>query len=730
MVELIITEKPTTSLKIAEAIADKKPVQKKIGKVSYYELEHNKNKILITCAVGHLYNLAELDKKGWRYPVFSYNWKTAYEVNKDAAFTKPYLDVIKKLARNSDSFVIACDDDQEGEVIGYNILRFLCKKEDANRMHYSTTTKEDLLNSYENKVKHLDKNLVESGLTRHEIDWIYGINLSRALTLSIKHATGLHQILSSGRVQGPALKILYDKEKEIGEFKPVPFRQIFLDGLYNKEKIEAWHKEDKFWDKKKADISYKNCKDKKEGIVDSVSKKEFVQNALFPFDLTSLQTEAYKQLGLSPKRTLEIAQNLYVNSYISYPRTSSQKLPVAIGYSKILKKLERLFPGECKFLLNKKNLKPSEGNKTDPAHPAIYPTGEYPKKLSGKDFDLYELIARRFFACFGEDAVRENMNVEINVNKEIFIAKGVVTKKKGWHELYGRFAKFKDEELPNVKEGDKINVKKIEFLNKETQPPNRYSEASIIKELEKRNLGTKSTRAAIIDNLHQRNYIREKSIEMTVLGNKTVETLLKYAPEILDENLTRELEDDMEKIQEGKETRDKVLDIAKKGLLKGLDHFKKHEKEIGKELSEATVTIRLEIGTLGKCPNCKSGKLMLRRGKFGNFAACDKYPECKTTFSLPNGYVKVTDKICAECKYPIVLVIKKGKRPLELCINPNCKTKEVEKKKLKELEEKYSKEKCPKCGGDLIIRKGIYGVFVACGNFPKCSYTESLKNSK
>lgn len=730
MTTLIITEKPSVSIKIATALSEKKLEKKVVNKVSYYELENNKEKIIVVCAVGHLYTVTEKDKKAWTYPVFSTEWKPTYEVSKSAAFTKPYLDVIKKVASKADKFIVACDWDIEGEVIGYNILRFVCKKEDAKRMQYSTTTAEDLLKSYEHAVNHIDKRLAESGLTRHELDWDYGINLSRALTLSIKNATGMFKIMSSGRVQGPALNILYKRELEIQKFKPEPYWELAIQGLLDNKKIEAFHKKNPFTDKKDADSILASTKGKK-AFISKITKREFKQEPLLPFDLTSLQLEAYKQLGLSPRVTLELAQMLYVNSYISYPRTSSQKLPVSIDYKKILKKLSKEFSKETAFLLKKSALKPTEGAKTDPAHPAIYPTGEIPTKLEGKAHLLYELIVRRFFVCFGDPALRETVSYEVNCNNnELFSISGTVTKEPGWHILYGKFARFKDEELPKAKENDELKSSKVILYDKETQPPKRYTEASLIKELEKENLGTKATRAEIVSTLYDRNYIAEKNIQVTNLGMKTTETLQKYCPEILDEQLTRKFEEEMEEIREGKFTKDQVLDEAKKELTKTFDHFKKNEKKIGEALSEATKETRTIENTLGPCPKCKEGNLMIKRGKFGFFAACSRYPECDMTLKLPKALVKNTGKVCDKCGYPIINVIRRGRRPQEMCLNPECPTRSDEKQneEAEKINSGEIKKKCPKCGSQLVVRSSFYGKFLACPGYPKCRHVENIGN--
>ena len=1176
MVELILTEKPSAAKRIANSLADTKPIENKIGKVRYYELKHKGKKIFVACAVGHLYALAEKEKNGWTYPIFSVCWKPAYEVNKDASYTKDYINVIKKLAKQADTFYNSCDYDQEGEVIGLNILRYACNQKTAKRMKFSTLTKEELIDSYENASKTIDWPQAEAGETRHFLDFYYGINLSRALTLAVKNA-GSFKILSTGRVQGPSLALLAEREEEIAKFKPEPFWEIELTGKLKKDNISAWHEKGKIKDKSKADEILKKTKGKS-AIIDSVTKKRFKQSPPLPFDLTSLQIEAYRTLNISPKQTLAMAQILYTSGRISYPRTSSQKLPPAIGYEKILRGLSKQsqFASLVQELLEKKDLKPNEGNKTDPAHPAIYPTG-LTFKGEGKTKSLYELIVHRFLATFAPASLRETINLNIDVNKEKFVASGTRTIEKGWHRFYGRFATFKEEILPDVEKGEEVKSPKIISHEKETQPPKRYTPASIIKELEKRNLGTKclisntlvkigsnnkiykekiselfdslhnefpsqegsmkiaindqiscfsfdgvdeiksnfkliskrklnkdekvyrigyrggnhielteehpiliyrkggneyiqtknlkkgmkslssikisdkfgkeiyswdkfiskcheksslyadfnikiirknipqyefakriglsqsriseyekrkniplylfkklklntpdymnsenktlkiknpfplklgsslarvlaksvgdtsidkekirrencydfryhntnldlinqfiediysifgvilkanlgkkrenqlqiyyvripavigrilstiseeivdknasklikkefypefigalfddeghcmkkekklfisntnfqllgdvkkmlnslgiesilykkqfklyvrrvkslekffikipfislrkkrrlanlvyqeeiiskdfmtktissikkinykdyvyditnnleipnfilangivvhnSTRAQIIDSLYQRNYVQDTSLKVTDLGMKTNKTLKDYCPEIIDEELTRNFEDELEKIRERKKKGEEVLEKSKKVLKKILYHFKENELKIGKSLIKANRETQERDSYIGKCPVCNKGDLNIKKGKFGFFISCDKYEEgCSTTFSIPaRSFAKGTDKLCKDCNYPMIRLIRKGARPQEVCINPKCKSKKIDKDLLEQ------KRKCPNCGAELVIKKSMYGQFFACPNYPKCKHTERIE---
>jgi DNA topoisomerase I len=729
MATLIISEKPNAAKKIAEALADKKPKKLSEQGVPYYTLQHKGQEIIVGCTVGHLFSVTE-KKKSFVYPSFDLAWKPIYEVDKHAGHTKKYLAVLKKLSKDAKHFVIACDFDTEGELIGLNILRFVCNQKDAERMKFSTLTKPDLKFSYDHRLKSIEWGQALAGETRHFLDWMYGINLSRALTLALKKA-GVFKIMSSGRVQGPTLKLLVDKEREIAAFKPEPYWEIDLIGELHGKPIEATHIKGRF-DKEQEAFHVQEKTKGKDGKVDSLETRESVVKPVTPFDLTTLQTESYSCLGISPKNTLSIAQNLYLKGLISYPRTSSQKLPKEINYKRILTSLSS--SPEFKTIISKlpKSLTPFEGSKTDPAHPAIYPTG-YKAKLEGQEKKVYDLIVHRFIACFGEDAVRENSTLLIVVNDERFKTTGARTIKSGWQEFYAPYLKFEDQHLPPAKQGDVVVNKDVVKFDKQTQPPRRFTEASIIKELEKRNLGTKSTRAQIVDALYQRNYITGKNIEATVIGLKTIETLEKYCPEIIDEELTRSIEEEMERIREKQSAEGKVIESAKEGLIQTLSHFKKNEKMIGSELKDSFIESMDNQNTLGICPKCGSKiKILYSKKLKRKFIGCEN-KECKTYFNYPAfALVKPTDKVCESCKYPIVQIIK-AKKFQQLCINPLCANKVSEdkdvRKEIANVENGTVSKICPKCKGNLVVRKSIYGTFYGCSGFPKCRYTERIREN-
>ena len=687
---LIITEKPQAAAKIASALsnATDEKITSKNG-VSYYEFMKGSRRYIVGCAVGHLFGIGQKTARG-PFPNFEVEWMPSYQ-KKSGAFTKKYLDTLKKLANESDEFIVATDFDVEGEVIGLNVIRFLCNKKDAKRMKFSSLTKEELDKSFENLMPTLNWGAAIAGETRHYIDWYYGINLSRGLMKALSK-TGTFRILSIGRVQGPALKILVTKEKEIGDFKSEPYWQIFLQIKdKNGQKLEVVHPKDIF--NKSELLKFNHLKGKKGEATTEIKEEKIA--APIPFDLTTLQTEAYKLHGYTPTQTLKSAQTLYLAGVISYPRTSSQQYPKDIGYDKILKKLNK-YTTQTKYAINKI---PTEGKKTDPAHPAIYPTGES-KKIPEINKKIYDLIVKRFISCFCEEAIVDNKKISIDVGGLKFVAKGVKIKEKGWMNVYP--SSIKEISIPTI-EGT-VDVLEIRTEEKETQPPRRYSAASLVKELEKRGLGTKATRASIVETLYSRGYVQEKSIEVTELGMRMSETLEKYSPIILDEELTREMTkelDEMEVSNKDLEKKEKkILDEAKVVVTKIARAMEENIDSMGKSLADANAIVwekEKESNTMDECPICHKGNLRVMYGKkFSRyFVSCDAYPKCKTIYSLPpKGMMKVARtkegelERCAECKFPRVVSFQKGRAPWKICFNPKCPTNEDAQKKKEEFKEK------------------------------------------
>jgi DNA topoisomerase-1 len=687
---LIITEKPDAASRIAMALdVEGKPRRMLESGVPYYVAKRSKE-IVIVSALGHLYTVADQKKGKRRYPVFDFRWVPRYLAERGASRIHTWLKVISKLAENADCFIDACDYDVEGSIIGYSILKYACggKEKTARRMKYSTLTKDELEKAYGNLLDHLDFALIEAGLTRHEVDWLYGINLSRALTGAARNHSGKYATLSTGRVQGPTLNFLEKREERIKCFVPKPYWSIRAEVKIDATVFEAEYGNNVIETKAEADAVVNSCKGK-HGEIEKIEVNEFKQMPPLPFDLGSLQSEAYRVFRYTPMRTSSIAQRLYLAALISYPRTSSQKLPPAIGYQSILRQLSRVreyakLTGE---LLTKPTLKPTEGKKKDSAHPAIYPTGNLPeRRLYGTERNIWDLIVRRFLAVFGEPAIQKSLKATININGNLFRLIGKQTLEEGWFRFYKPYVRLEDMPLPPLKEGQKVSVKRLVLEDKFTNAPPRYNPSSLLRRMEKEEVGTKATRAGIIETLHARKYTRGERIVVTDLGFEVVDVLKKYCPTVLSLELTRKLEKRMGEIQQKKETRENVLREAIKILKPVTEKLKENEKEIGARLSQAVIKARLEERMVGACPVCQSGKLVILRSKKTGkrFIGCTNYFEgaCKTAFPLPQrSLVKPLGGVCKSCSWPTVQVWMKGRRPWNLCFNPNCPLKKNGAKK-------------------------------------------------
>ncbi len=699
---LIISEKPSAAKKIAQSLAEGEMKELGSGGAVFYKFKRGGKEIVVAPAAGHLFVLAE-KKTGieWTYPVFDIEWVPIFKANKNNTWSQKYFENFQSVAKDASAIISATDYDIEGSVIAFNIIKFICKKTDGKRMKFSTLTKSDLVEAYENASPHLDFPQIEAGLTRHYLDYFWGINTSRALTLALRSAGG-YQTLSTGRVQGPTLEILEKRQREIQDFKPTPFWEIELQ----LEKFTASHITDKFWKKEEVDSIFKKVNGTKKATVIEVDKRETKLNPPFPFDLTTLQREAYNIFSFSPKQTLDIAQALYEQGAISYPRTSSQKLPAKIGYMEIIKTLSKKIQYSvlCEKLLEKKNPKPNEGPKEDPAHPSIFPTQDIPnmKALTPQQAKLYDLIVKRFLSVFADPAIRESVTVKLDVKRddadrksasiigEIFVSNGIRTIQANWLDFYKPYSKLKEQILPPLKKGEQLEIKKVEILEKETQPPNRFTQGSILKELEDLGLGTKSTRALILQTLYDRGYIRDKTIEVTKLGESVIKSLEKYCPEIVSVELTKDFESGMEAIVEEKKKREDIVNSAEEMLKKILKSFKQNERKIGDDLIGGIREVMKEASTVGKC-KCGNDLVIRMSKNKKRFIGCMGYPNCTQTFSLPHqGNITIISQLCTKCGLKIVSVKAYKKRPWKLCVRDGFV---MGKKKLEEEKEENKETK-------------------------------------
>jgi len=676
--QLIICEKPKVAEKVASALSGNNYQKLKDGQINYYEFTHNNKHINVVSAVGHLYTLSEIKQAPWMsYPIFDIEWKPAYEVTKYSDYTKKYLKTIEKLAKKAGEIINSCDFDIEGSLIGYNVIRYACgiNAEKAFRMKFSALTSKELVSAYENRFP-LDLPNSYAGEARHIMDWYYGINLSRALMSSLSKCK-VSKVLSIGRVQGPTLALLVKREKQIMSFVSKQYWELWA----KHDNLVFMHVKARFFDNNEVKRILKKVRDGSSEITElKISVKKLQPPA--PFDLTSLQVEAHNSFKMLPSLTLKVSQNLYENSLISYPRTSSQKLPPQIDIKTILKNLskQKKYSTYANTLLSKGMVVPHNGKKDDPAHPAIHPTGILPSsKLGAMETKLYDLIVSRFLACLGAPADRETWTAVLIAEDEKFTAKGTHTKTMGWLEYY-KYAKLEQTPPPKISKGKVLP--EFGTTKKATKPPNRYTQASLVSELEKKKLGTKATRAVVVDTLFKREYVEGKSIMVKPLGIAIYDALEPFCPELMDEKLTRYFENEMSRIEKSPADKSeklmkKVIKEARCSVEKISQKFKKHDFEIGKKLAQAV----RKANVIGKCPVCGSDLVIrVSRASHKQFIGCTGYPKCTMSYPLPqNVKVTPTNETCQTCGAPIVKIKRSSRgrftKEYKICVNMSCPAK-------------------------------------------------------
>lgn len=679
---LIITEKPDSARRIALALdLIGKPKKTTENGISYY-IARRDREIVIVPAIGHLYTVAA-KKSEYIYPIFEFEWKPRFEVEKKTSRIKSLVNIISKLSKKADKFIDACDYDIEGSIIGYTVLKYACKNKEkvAKRMKYSTLTKEEILKAYNNLSSNLDFSIIESGLARHEIDWLYGINLSRALTLIAKKSSGTFTKLSIGRVQGPTLNFLEKREIALKTYIPIPYWELKAKIRIGEENFIAEY-EKKIKKKTHFEIIKNNILGKK-SFIEKVRKNNIYLVPPFPFYLGSLQREVYKIFKITPRQTAQIAQRLYLEALISYPRTSSQKLPRIIGYRTILEKIgcNPNYNELTTKLLSKNILKPNEGPKEDSAHPAIFPTGKKPERaLTRSENKVLDLIIKRFLSVFSDVAEIKKTKAEIKIDDNLFFLTGSQIKIPGWIDFYKPYIALKNKFLPLMEINQKVDFIELIPENKFTKPPSRYNPSALLQKMEQENIGTKATRSEIIKKLTDRKYIYGEKIEVSELGFEVLNVLEKYSPNVVSIELTRKIEKRMEEIKQNKKERTQVIMDSITLLKETTNILKDNEELIGKRLSQGIRKIRIKEKYVGRCLSCGNGDLLILRSKktHKRFVGCTNYFEgsCKTSYPLPQqGIIRVTNRSCKPCGSPIVKVINKGKRTWDLCLNPICPTK-------------------------------------------------------
>ncbi len=602
---------------------------------------------------------------------------------------------LKSLGKEADRVTIATDYDREGELIGVealNIIKKVNPEVPFDRVRYSAITPKAIEAAFANPTN-VDFNLADAGHSRQVIDLVWGAALTRYISLAAGRLGKM--FLSVGRVQSPTLSLIVDREKERNIFVPTPYWEIHaeLEDAAG-ETFSAQHSTRRFLDKEEASKVFRKLGKKAE--LKEIEKGTKTDQPPTPFNTTGFISAA-NSIGLSPANAMRIAESLYTNGYISYPRTDNTVYPDTLDLRaqiEIFK--EGPFKEYAEALLEKPELVPTRGKKETTDHPPIFPASLAKEAdLKEEEWKVYELVVRRFFATFAGQSIWETMRLKLDIDGEEFRANGARLLEPGWRWYYPYNAP-EDRLLPELKEGDLLKVIKKEMLDKETQPPGRYGQGRLINIMEELGLGTKATRHEIISKLYSRAYIHGNPVQPTNTSFAVVDTLEKYSPTITKPDMTKLLEENMDKIAEGKIKEEAVLEESREMLKQVFSELDKNRDNIIESLQAGL----REDKIIGNCSLC-GNELMIRRSKRGSrFIGCSNYPNC--TFSLPlpkSGQIVVIDKQCETHGLHHIRIINQGKRPWDLGC-PQCNFIEWQKAQKEEQAQQPKKEK-PKSIKDL-----------------------------
>lgn len=681
--KIIVTEKAIAGQRISEILSDGTAKSSKEDGAQIIVFERDGEEFIVIPLRGHIVDV-DFPKK------YSYWLGTDLRklVNATIEYVGKEKEIINALSKKRDDIkeiIIATDADREGESIGREALTYIQKnnpKAKISRAYYSAITPKDIEDSFA-KLTKVDYNFADSADSRREIDLVWGAILTRYLSL-VSGQLG-KDFLSAGRVQTPVLALIVAREKERMAFKQKKYWVLEAIFEKNKKKFFAEHKTGKFWEQKKAQEALEKKADK--GIVTNVESRKRVLSKPIPFNTTEF-LRAATAIGMTAGEAMNHAETLYQEGFISYPRTDNTVFRETIDIKGILEKLLAVkeLSGLVEKILAMGKPNPSRGKKETTDHPPIHPVMAVQKeKLSEKQWKVYELVVRRFLAVLSTDAQTENQTVNIDLNSEPFIARGQLITKPGWKEFYP-YSKLTETILPQLNRGDEVKLVKLDLLEKETQPPARYSQSTLIKLMEDLGLGTKSTRHSFLQKLYSRRYISGlKSVEPNKIAFAVIDSLSRYAKTVTEPEMTSSLEKEMDAVAAGKKTKKEVVDESAEYLNSLLEDLLKHKNNIGQELRKALQ----EDSIVGKCDKCGEGDLRKLKSKNQKwFLACNRYPECKNTYPLPQkGKVFSTEKKCETCQKPVIKVVGARFR-YEMCIDHNCKSKEEWKKKKEEKEAK------------------------------------------
>jgi len=682
--KLIVTEKDTAAKKIAGILSGGKAKVGAYYKIPIYTFSSDSEEYTCVGLKGHIMQL--------EYPEEYSDWRKVEprmlidaELIK-APSAKAVVNALKKAAKDADQVIIATDYDREGELIGLEALEQIIEakaslEKGVRRARFSALTTEEITDAFANPTD-LSIPLAKSGEARQDIDLIWGATLTRFISLATSRLG--NQFLSVGRVQSPTLALIAAREQERRAFIAVPYWQLFADVDSSQGAFTCQHKTERFLDKTEADAALKNSSAAGTGIVTGVKSTSKKLQPPAPFNTTAY-TKAATSLGYSAARAIRLAEDLYLGGFISYPRTDNTVYPASLDLRELLTELKNSteLGGHASALLARAELTPTRGKKQTTDHPPIYPVGVPGPgdKLDDAHWKIWFLVARRFLATLGDHAVSESNRVDLSIGAEPFVVKGSRIIEEGWLAYYP-YGRGKDSEVPRLDEGEEVRVIKVYDEQKETQPPGRYGQGRLIELMEQNGLGTKATRHSIIQNLYDRGYIKNTPVEPTETGMGMVEALNTYADRITKPEMTAELEEEMNSIAEEAMTKEEVVKRSRELLHLAYTSLEEHKEE----LAGIIVKGIQEDKVVGSCNKCgKPLKIIRSKKTKKRFIGCDGYPDCDSTYPLPQmGRLIPMHVECPSCNTPKVKIITRGRRPWELCIDPDCPTKDEYKKKAAE----------------------------------------------
>ncbi|GAA8387850.1 type I DNA topoisomerase [Helicobacter pylori] len=643
-----------------------------------------------------------------------------YVVDKDH---KELVKQIIELSKKASTTYIATDEDREGEAIGYHVACLIGGKlESYPRIVFHEITQNAILNALKTP-RQIDMSKVNAQQARRFLDRIVGFKLSSLIASKITKG------LSAGRVQSAALKLVIDREREIKAFKPLTY--FTLDALFepNLEAQLVSYKGNKLKaqeliDGKKAQ-EIKNELEKESYTISSIVKKSKKSPTPPPFMTSTLQQSASSLLGFSPTKTMSIAQKLYegvatpqgVMGVITYMRTDSlniAKEALEEARAKILKDYGK------DYLPPKAKVYSGKNKNAQEAHEAIRPTSIILEPNALKDYlkpeelKLYTLIYKRFLASQMQDALFESQSVVVACEKGEFKASGRKLLFDGYYKILGN--DDKDKLLPNLKENDPIKLEKLESNAHVTEPPARYSEASLIKVLESLGIGRPSTYAPTISLLQNRDYIKVEKKQISALESafKVMEILEKHFEEIVDSKFSASLEEELDNIAQNKADYQQVL---KDFYYPFMDKIEAGKKNI--------ISQKVHEKTGQSCPKC-GGELVKKNSRYGEFIACNNYPKCKYIKQTETANNEAEQELCEKCGGEMVQKFSRNGAFLACSNYPECKnTKSL--KNTPNAKETIEGVKCPECGGDIALKRSRKGSFYGCNNYPKCNFLSNHK---